>query len=65
MMQFIVVRTKLESIEGRKATVTGQIEDLSGQVLAKASYVPPPLPTAPFHPPSFAGNISTKEKGKR
>lgn len=34
--QFIVVRTKVEKIDGRKATLAGHIEDLDGKLLVQA-----------------------------
>ncbi|KAG8892270.1 hypothetical protein FRB99_002839, partial [Tulasnella sp. 403] len=37
--QFIVVRTKVEEVKGRKAVVSGRIEDLSGKLLVEASAV--------------------------
>jgi len=35
--QFIVIRTKIETVSGRKATVLGVITDLSGKTLVEAS----------------------------
>lgn len=34
---FIVLRTKLVDVQGRKARVQGRIEDLDGKVLVNAS----------------------------
>ena len=35
--QFIVVRTKLAKVDGRKATVQGRVEDLAGNLLVDAT----------------------------
>lgn len=35
--QFIVIRTKIGEVKGRKATVTGRIEDVEGKVLVEAT----------------------------
>ena len=37
--QFIVVRTELDSVAGRKVNVSGSIESLDGEILATAQYV--------------------------
>jgi hypothetical protein len=37
--KFIVVRTELDSIAGRKVNVSGSIESLDGEILATAQYV--------------------------
>lgn len=34
--QFVVVRTKLVNVKGRKATVSGTMETLDGEVVAQA-----------------------------
>ncbi len=34
--QFIVIRTQLDEVKGRKAVVSGTIEDLEGTLLVKA-----------------------------
>lgn len=36
--QFIVIKTRLVELKGRKVTVTGTIEDLDGNVLVEARY---------------------------
>jgi len=38
--QFIVMKTFLKEAKGRKATVSGRVEDLDGTVLVEARYVP-------------------------
>ncbi|KAF9042281.1 HotDog domain-containing protein [Panaeolus papilionaceus] len=35
--QFVVIKTKIQEVKGRKATVTGRVEDLKGTVLVEAS----------------------------
>ncbi|KAF9561491.1 Thioesterase/thiol ester dehydrase-isomerase [Agrocybe pediades] len=35
--QFVVIKTKIDQLKGRKATVTGRVEDLNGTVLVEAS----------------------------
>ncbi|PPQ64053.1 hypothetical protein CVT24_008866 [Panaeolus cyanescens] len=35
--QFVVIKTKIQEVKGRKATVTGRVEDLNGTVLVEAS----------------------------
>jgi len=37
--QFIVIRTQLDEVKGRKAVVSGTIEDLEGTLLVKAKAV--------------------------
>jgi len=49
--QFVVMKTRLVEIKGRKAVVEGRIEDLHGNVLAQAR--------ALFVEPKFAGALST------
>lgn len=59
--QFVVIRTKLDSVQGRKVNVSGVMEDLQGQALATAS--------AMFVEPSYAKYLSNsgvaKALGKR
>jgi hypothetical protein len=35
--QFVIVRTKLESVQGRKVKVSGTMETLDGEVVADAT----------------------------
>lgn len=35
--QFVVVKVRIEEVKGRKAIVSGRIEDLNGTVLVEAS----------------------------
>ncbi|KAF9482936.1 Thioesterase/thiol ester dehydrase-isomerase [Pholiota conissans] len=35
--QFVVIKTQIQEVKGRKATVTGRVEDLMGTVLVEAS----------------------------
>ncbi|PFH45670.1 hypothetical protein AMATHDRAFT_8827 [Amanita thiersii Skay4041] len=35
--QFLVIRTKLEDLQGRKARVSGRVEDLNGTILVEAT----------------------------
>ena len=37
--QFVVIRTRIGEVKGRKATVSGTVEDLKGTVLVEASAV--------------------------
>lgn len=37
-VQFVVVKTRLEDLKGRKATVSGRVEDLQGTLLVDATY---------------------------
>lgn len=36
LVKFVVVRTKIVSLDGRKAQVEGRLEDLDGKLLATA-----------------------------
>ena len=36
-IQFVVIRTKFDNVNGRKVNVSGTMEDLDGEVLAMAS----------------------------
>lgn len=35
--QFVVIKTSLQEVKGRKATVTGRVEDLKGTLLVEAT----------------------------
>ncbi|KAH9487430.1 hypothetical protein JR316_0001505 [Psilocybe cubensis] len=35
--QFVVIKTRIQDVKGRKASVTGRVEDLSGTLLVEAS----------------------------
>jgi len=44
--QFIIIKVKLDTLEGRKASVSGRVEDLQGTLLVDA--------TATFVQPKYA-----------
>lgn len=48
--QFVVIRTKFDSVNGRKVNVSGTMEDLQGETLAMAQ--------AMFVEPSYAKYLS-------
>ncbi|KAK0540715.1 hypothetical protein OC835_000532 [Tilletia horrida] len=55
--QFVCTRAKVTELKGRKAFVEGQIEDLEGNVLAKARGL--------FIEPSYAGLLMNKEQARK
>ncbi|CAD6888192.1 unnamed protein product [Tilletia controversa] len=55
--QFVCTRSKITELKGRKAFVEGQIEDMDGNVLAKAR--------ALFVEPSYAKLLMSKEQGRK
>ncbi|KAG7442807.1 Thioesterase/thiol ester dehydrase-isomerase, partial [Guyanagaster necrorhizus] len=50
--QFVVIKTSLQELQGRKITVTGRIEDLEGKVLVEAS--------ALFVQPKYSGMLNKR-----
>ncbi|KAK0451731.1 Thioesterase/thiol ester dehydrase-isomerase [Armillaria borealis] len=50
--QFVVIKTSLQELQGRKITVTGRIEDLEGKILVEAS--------ALFVQPKYSGMLNKR-----
>lgn len=71
--QFIVFKSKVDRVDGRKVFVSGHIEDLEGTVLVKAESVTPIVdgrdvltvsPRALFVQPKYAHLLKSEERDK-